>query len=426
MPRPESPLSITISPRLKWTGYIHHDPTPKQQAFLLLESEEAFYGGAAGGGKSDALLMAALQYVDIPSYAAIIFRKTYADLALPGALLDRSREWLSSTDAHWKDQEKTWVFPSGATLTFGYLENDNDHFRYQGAEFQFVGFDEVTQHKEFQYRYLFSRLRRLKDSSIPLRMRSASNPGGIGHDWVKQRFITDGLSQRRVFIPATLDDNPHLDRESYIKSLSNLDPVTRQQLLNGDWSARTAGNKFKREWFSIVEVEPADIQWVRYWDMAATEARSNNDPDWTAGSKVGRNKQGNFFIADIRHVRSTPQQVEALIKQTADLDGRNVRIFLEQEPGSSGKSIIDYYTRQVLAGFAFHPDRVSSNKVLRADPLSSQAEAGNIKLVRGSWINAFLDEAEAFPNGSHDDQVDAVSGALNILTRTGTAEIKWI
>ena len=125
--------------------YIPQAPTPKQAAFLLLPVIEAFYGGQPGGGKSSALLMAALQYVDVPGYSALLLRRTYADLALAGALMDRARSWLSGTDAQWNEQRKIWRFPSGATLTFGYLENANDKYRYQGSEFQFVGFDEISQ-----------------------------------------------------------------------------------------------------------------------------------------------------------------------------------------------------------------------------------------------------------------------------------------
>ena len=95
--------------------------------------------------------MGALQFVDVPGYAAILFRRTYADLSLPGALMDRAKEWLAGTAARWSDKEKTWHFPSGATLTFGYLEHEDDKYRYQSSEFQFLGFDELTQFSEAQF-----------------------------------------------------------------------------------------------------------------------------------------------------------------------------------------------------------------------------------------------------------------------------------
>jgi hypothetical protein len=224
------------------TAYIPHKPTPKQSAFLLLPHLEAFYGGEPGGGKSDALLMGALQYVDVPSYAAILFRRTYADLALPGALMDRSREWLMGTDARWNEQRKTWTFPSGATVTFGYLESENDKYRYQGAEFQFCAFDEVSQFTETQYSYLFSRLRRLATSTVPLRMRSASNPPTTSDgQWVKGRFVLQRTPDR-PFIPAGLSDNPHLDKGQYLASLSHLDDNTRRALF--DWFASVEGLVF--------------------------------------------------------------------------------------------------------------------------------------------------------------------------------------
>lgn len=378
-----------------------------------MPAREAFYGGAAGGGKSDALLMAALQYVEVPNYAAILFRRTFADLALPGALMDRSQEWLSGTEARWNERDKTWTFPSGATLSFGYLEHENHKYRYQSAEFQFIGFDELTQFTETQYRYLFSRLRRLEGSKVPLRMRAASNPGGVGHEWVKQRFI---IEKNHLFVPAKLEDNPHLDREEYVHSLMELDPVTRQQLLEGDWSARQAGDKFRREWFEIVDEAPADARRVRYWDLAATEPKPGKDPDWTVGAKMSE-KDGIFYVEDIKRIRQTPRHVEALIRQTAEIDGRAVEIYMEQEPGSSGVNTIDHYRRRILLGFTFRGNKTTGSKEIRANPVSAAAEAGNIKLVRGPWINDFLDEAEAFPGGSHDDQVDAVSGAFEMLAK---------
>jgi len=196
--------------------------------------------------------MGALEYVDVPGYAAIIFRRTFADLALPGAIMARSKEWLTNTDAKWNEQSKQWRFPSGAVLQFAYMEHADDELRYQGAEFQYVGFDELTQFPEEQYTYLFSRLRRprLDEATtederervealgkVPLRARSASNPGGVGHGWVKKRFPIDGQPRgRRVFIPAKMQDNPHGDAVAYRASLSHLSETLRQQLEEGDWN----------------------------------------------------------------------------------------------------------------------------------------------------------------------------------------------
>jgi hypothetical protein len=226
--------------------YIPHEPHIKQHAFLWLDCQEAMYGGAAGGGKSDALLMAALQHVDTPSYAALLLRKTYTELMLENALLDRSHKWLAHTDAHWNGETMRWTFPSGATVGFGYLANMRDRARYQSAEWQYIGFDELTQFDESDYRFMFSRLRRVVGVELPLRMRSGTNPGGPGHRWVKARFIDPYLNNTqtpdRVFIPSRLWDNPSIDTETYVKGLDMLEPELREQLLEGNWDAREPGD----------------------------------------------------------------------------------------------------------------------------------------------------------------------------------------
>lgn len=397
------------------TRYIPHKPLAKQQAFLCLNCREAFYGGAAGGGKSDALLMAALQYVDVPGYAAILFRRTYKEASLPKAIMARSHEWLGPTDARWNDQKKTWTFPSGATLTFGYLDTDRDLDQYQSAELQFCGFDELTHFEEKHYTYLFSRLRRLKGVDIPIRMRSASNPGGIGHNWVKQRFIVEGAQHGRIFIPAWLEDNTYLDREEYEQSLAELDPVTREQLRAGNWDIAAEGSMFRREWFPVVTEVPAQVKQVRYWDLAATEVKKGRDPDYTAGALLAVNGDGSYYLRNVIRTRSTPGDVEKLIRQTAEVDGRSVAVYIEQEPGSSGVNTVDNYVRRVLAGFAAYGVRPTGSKAERARVWSAQAQVGNIKLVQGTWISDFLEEVSMFPQVPHDDQVDAVSGAFEQL-----------
>lgn len=226
-----------------------HKPHAKQQRFLSLDAQEALYGGAAGGGKSDAVLMDALQHVDTPGYNAILFRRTFTELALPEAIMARSHEWLAGTDAHWDGLNKQWRFPAGSTVGFGYLDGPNDHFRYQSAAFQFIGWDELTQFLEKPYRYLFSRLRRLAGVQVPVKVRGATNPGGVGHDWVKRRFaIPDDVdftrvysSEGRVFVPASRFDNEHLDQESYGQSLAQLDSATLEQLGKGRWVRDASG-----------------------------------------------------------------------------------------------------------------------------------------------------------------------------------------
>lgn len=222
-------------------------PTERQAIGLAYPAREKMYGGAAGAGKSAFLLMAGLQYVDVPLYSALLLRRTYADLNKPKALIPLSHEWLAGSDAKWNDQKHQWTFPSSATLSFGYLDHEIDKYQYQGAAYQFIGFDELTQFTRTMFTYLFSRLRRLIGSSVPLRMYTASNPGGIGHEWVRKRFIAPHDNPQRVFIPAKLEDNPHLDQQDYELSLAELDTVEKSRLRDGDWDVVDKNGVFNAE-----------------------------------------------------------------------------------------------------------------------------------------------------------------------------------
>lgn len=419
----------------KMNKYIPHVPTPKQSAFLLLNCKEAFYGGAAGGGKSDALLMGGLQYVDVKGYAGIIFRKTYADLTKPGALIDRAKEWLFNfpEECRWNEKDKKFEFfvkygphkENISVLQFGYLENSNDKFNYQGGEYQFIGFDELTHIDIASYKYMFSRLRRLKGVPVPLRVRGASNPpeddGGI---WVKKRFIDEGPEKGRIFIPAGMNDNPYLDVAEYEQSLEELDPVTRARLRDGNWSIVAKGNMFKRNWFQEVDVLPVYRKKVRWWDMASTDeerAKKKNrsgEADYTAGVLLSESN-GIFYIEDIIRVRKSPADTEQLQKITAKTDGFMVTIREEQEPGSSGVAVVDNKGRTVFLGYAYKGIRSSGSKAQRAAAVSAAAERGQIKIAKGCRnLEDFFNEAESFPGGLHDDMVDALSGAFSELCGT--------
>lgn len=396
------------------------DPTPKQTAFLLVPHKEVLFGGAAGGGKSVGVLAAASQYLDVPGYSALILRQTYRDLALAGALMDMAQQWWKQTDARWRAADYTWIFPSGATITFGYLERESDKYRYQGSEFQFIGFDELTQFEtETRYLYLFSRLRRLKGFDVPLRVRAATNPGGIGHEWVKRRFISHPTPDR-IFIPSHLDDNPYLDQEAYEESLSNLDPITRKQLREGDWEIDPRGGLFQRHWFTFLSAMPSDInRRVRYWDLAATTEEEFRDPDWTVGTRLNITTEGEYIVDDVIRVRKTPNQVEELVRDTAIRDGYDTPVFMAQDPGQAGKSQIYHYRTRILPGFQFHPDKDyrSTSKTIRAKPFSSAAEEGHISILEASWNTAWLDEHVIFDDGIHDDQVDSSVGAFEMLNK---------
>ncbi|MBC7855848.1 MAG: hypothetical protein IAF94_20665, partial [Pirellulaceae bacterium] len=235
-------------------------PHPRQAEFLALECEEALYGGAAGGGKTEALLMWLAQGVKVPSYSAIFFRRTYAQLSKSNdSPLTKSHDLFRPLGGIYKGSEHKWVFPSGATIEFGHLQHEMSVQDYTGPAYHRIAFDELTQFSQNQYQFLFSRMRMRKDFPVRMGVRAASNPGGPGHAWVKAWFITPeaekailqlgayqpspaGLifwpNPNRAFVPARVADNPSLDIEDYVARLrTQLPPLLRERLLNGDWSA---------------------------------------------------------------------------------------------------------------------------------------------------------------------------------------------
>ncbi len=259
------------------------------------------------------------------------------------------------------------------------------------------------------------------ETGIPLRVRSASNPGGIGHEWVKQRFIVEGRKYGRPFVPAKMEDNPYLDQRSYHRQLSKLDPVTRAQLESGDWDIQI-GDMFQKHWFPVVMEAPAGLHVIRFWDLAGTK---KNKSCYTAGAKLGVDfKTGRYYLLDMVRFKGTPLEVERVIQQTAMRDGRSVPIYFEQEPGASSFFAIDHFQRQVLMGFTVLAYAPGQDKVTRAQPVSSAAQAGNFLLLAGEWIGEWLSEACAFPNGDYKDQVDAVSGAVTVFAHMALPRVR--
>lgn len=233
-------------------------PQPRQTQFMRRGEYEALYGGAAGGGKSDALLAEALRQVHVPHYRAIIFRKTFPQLS---ELIDRSQAIYkpSFPGARYNEGKHVWRFPSGAAVYFGNMTAERDRINYQGKRYDFVGFDELTHFTWPEYSYMFSR-NRPSGPGTRVYMRATTNPGGVGHGWVKERFVTaappmtpiespydvvtpDGklikLKRRRVFVPSTVFDNQRLldNDPMYLANLAMLPEAERNALLYGSWDS---------------------------------------------------------------------------------------------------------------------------------------------------------------------------------------------
>jgi predicted phage terminase large subunit-like protein len=223
-----------------------------------------------------------------------------------------------------------------------------------------------------------------------------------------------------TFIAANIYDNKILLEKDpgYLANLKAQSLVERERLLNGNWKIRpSAGLYFKRSYFEIIDAAPATTKRVRCWDLAATAAEDGKDPDWTVGMKASRDLSGIIYIEHVERMRESPEKVERAIINTAGSDGAETRIRLPEDPGQAGKSQARHLIRR-LVGYTVKSKRVTGSKVTRAAPASSQAEAGNIKLVRGQWNEAFLAEAENFPptGNGHDDQIDALSDCVEELS----------
>lgn len=255
-----SHLKIAMSDVI-WT------PQPRQLAFMERPEYEALYGGAAGGGKTDTAIIELLRQVHIPHYKAILLRKTFPQLS---EVIDRSRTLYKQIfpKARYNGTEHCWHFPSGAQIYFGSMQHTQDRINYQGKAYDVVIFDELTHFTWDEYSYMFSR-NRPTGPGTDVYIRATTNPGGVGHGWVKDRFITAAppmttiwekrkiiddkgnaitVSRDRIFVPATVFDNQELlkNNPEYLASLSMMPEADRNALLYGSWDSFD-GQVF-REW----------------------------------------------------------------------------------------------------------------------------------------------------------------------------------
>lgn len=438
-----------------------------QTDFLSSVADIAIYGGSAGGGKTYALLLEPLWHHDLKYFNGVIFRKNANQVRNPGGLWDDSQTLYRHFYGNPRQSVLEWDFPSGSKIKFAHMDLEKDKYSWQGSQICFIGFDELTHFSQGQFFYMLSRNR--STCGIKPYIRATCNPDPDSWvrkliDWwideetgyaipersgVVRYFIVIGdetkwgetkqdllerypnsLPKSLTFIASTIFDNKILLKSDpgYLANLQALPKFEREQLLFGNWNIRpTAGMFFQKSYFEVIKYAPKITQKVRYWDRASTKKTESNDPDYTVGLLLEKDTNNLFYVTDIVRIQETPLNVQNAIKNTASQDGINVRIGIEQDPGQAGVAEADYLLRQ-LSGFSVKAYKATKDKVTRALPVSSQAEAGNIKILDSKWNDDFFRELENFPQGSHDDIVDALSGAFSMFNEEKynlNSFVKW-
>lgn len=410
-----------------------------QLRFIQSTAFECFYAGGAGAGKTFALLLAAAKYHNEPSFRAIIFRNTMDEVRR--VLKEESDKLYPHLGGVYNHTAKTWTFPSGAKIMFSYLQENKHLTKHLGAEYQFVGFDELVTFQEDQFTGLMKRLRTSSKANIPRQIRATSNPYC---DWVFYRYFhwlnhphKECIEKQEIsgkpecpysgktyeingvatqVIMGTVQDNAALIRGTpeYIATLKSGNPLQVAYYYYNDWTIRpAAGTYFKREKFEFIDAAPADAKRIRGWDLAATLGGG----DATVGIRLAY-KNGIYYVEDMIRERLDSAGVKDLILSTAELDGKSCQISLPREVAGAGKFLQAEYSK-VLNGFVFSFRPETGDKETKAMNVSAQVMAGgsgaqgNVKIVRGPWNYDFIQELEEFPDGRHDDIVDAFAGAYN-------------
>ncbi|MBQ6679529.1 MAG: phage terminase large subunit [Lachnospiraceae bacterium] len=440
-----------------------------QEKFLATPADLCIYGGAAGGGKSFALLMTALRYKNVRGFSCTIFRKNFNQIFSQGGLWEEAESiYRGIPGAEKKIGESAWVFKnsSGEQLSkvdFKHIERYEEVFNFQGSQICEIGFDELTHFDRRTFFYMLSRNRSScgvkpfiratcnpdadswvaefiswwidQDSGYPIQERSGKLRYFLRRDdqiyWADRREeLYDQFNLRTpeeqsepmsvTFIASSVYDNQELLKinPQYLANLKALPTVERERLLLGNWKIKpAAGMYFKRTQLgNILPFVPEDvIQWVRCWDLAATEKDESNDPAYTAGVLMGKRQNGRYVVADVINERYSASDVRKIVRLTAQVDRERynvIRIRIPQDPGQAGKDQAQSYIKY-MSGFDIRAVPESGSKETRAMPMAAQWQAGNFDIVYADWNDAYLTQLEGFPESKFKDMVDASANAFN-------------
>ncbi len=425
------------------------------------------------------LLLSPLMYKGVRGFNAVVFRRTFKQIFSPGSLWDMAHEIYSLIpNAQMRKVAASWEFVDKAgdvisKVTFAHIENYSAVDDWKGSQLCEICFDEVTHFGEDTFFYMLSRNRSTcgvkpfvratcnpdadswvakfiewwidQDTGYPIQERSGKLRWFVRRDgiinWADtkeelwERFNLQTPEERDeprsvTFIMSSIYDNKELLKVNpqYLSSLKALPEVERERLLKGNWKIKsTAGTYFKRTQIELVLDEPSDIQqYCRAWDLAASSDKESGDPDYTAGVLAGLRKDKSVVILDVINKRVPASDVERLIYNTAVADrkkyGLKCKIRIPQDPGAAGKIVAQNYIK-ILSGFPVKAIPVSGSKELRATPVAAQWQVGNIYVLAAEWNDMYFTQLESFPQGAHDDMVDATSDAFNELSKP-TFELK--
>lgn len=460
-------------------------PCSEKQRMVLMDdtTDILLAGGGAGSGKSHTCLTKALKYINDPHARVMILRRSQPNLKLSGGLIDESKGIYSHFDGEYRIQPMMWVFPNGATVQFAAVPDDLSE--WQGLQATNILIDEAAEWTEEEVLFLFSRLRGAKyKGHINITMTCNPSRESFLYEWVKYSleestgipltgtediiryfvnvsgkvYFEDSVEalwethgeklglvrlkpgQQAVkgvnyfipmtfrFIPMTVYDNPILlkNNPQYLGNLLSQPRVNQLRFLHGSWTARAEGSGyFRRDWVELVDYPPVNPTGrVRSWDLAASEVSEvNRDPDWTAGVKLSRARDGYYYVEDVERFRKLSDGVVKGLVDTAKADGlEDCRVTIPKDPGAGGKVANSFYMRTLAEnGVAARSIQVSghTSKIARFLPFCTLAQSGYVKVVRGDWNEAWFTELELFEGlrTQKDDQVDATGDAFNTLSR---------